>query len=175
VTDDVFPDRNMDHLDKLAWVIEDQGWVAVPVDAQEDPPARAGYTYTIGFSTAFGRPEVVIFGLRAVAARGLLGMIADQHAGGVELPVDAVFVGLLENDLPCALLPIDLSEHGHLFPDGAALLGGVPPFTESSGPGWSALQFVWPDRNGRLPWDPGYDERLRLAQPVIGTTAGGAR
>ncbi len=37
MTDDVFPDRNMDHLDKLAWVIEDQGWVAVPVDAQEDP------------------------------------------------------------------------------------------------------------------------------------------
>ncbi|UDY37847.1 DUF4262 domain-containing protein [Dermatobacter hominis] len=163
MTDDVFPDRNMDHLDKLSWVIEDQGWVAVPVDAQEGPPPRAGYTYTIGFTTTFGRPEVAIFGLRAVAARGLLGLIADQHAGGVELPVDAVFIGLLENDLPCALLPVDLAEHGELFPDATALL-------DRTGESWEVLQFVWPDRNGRFPWDEGYDERLRVAQPIVGAT-----
>jgi hypothetical protein len=164
VTDDVFPDRNMDHLDKLSWVIEDQGWVAVPVDAREGPPPRGAYAYTIGFTTTFGRPEVAIFGLQAVAARGLLGMIADQHAGGVELPVGAVFVGLLENDLPCALLPIDLDEHGDLFPDAAALLG-------RTGEPWELLQFVWPDRNGRLPWDAEYDQRLRVAQPIVGSTA----
>ena len=163
MTDVVFPDRNMDHLDKLSWVIEDQGWVAVPVDAQEGPPPRAGYTYSVGFTTTFGRPEVAIFGLQAVAARGLLGMIADQHAGGVELPVDAVFVGLLENDLPCALLPVDLGEHGDLFPDAAALL-------DRAGEPWEVLQFVWPDRNGRFPWDEGYDQRLRVAQPVVGST-----
>lgn len=161
--DDVFPDRNMDHLDKLAWVIEDQGWVAVPVEAQEGPPPRAGYTYTVGFTTTFGRPEVAIFGLRAVAARGLLGLIADQYEGGVDLPVDAVFLGLLENDLPCALLPIDVDEHGDLFPDAAALLGGAAA-------GWQVLQFVWPDRNGRFPWDQDYDQRLRVAQPVVGRT-----
>ena len=67
MTDDVFPDRNMEHLDKLAWVIEDQGWVADPVEADAGPPPRPGYTYTIGFETAFDRPEVVIFGLQAVA------------------------------------------------------------------------------------------------------------
>lgn len=168
MTDDVFPDRDMDHLDKLAWVIEDQGWVADPVDPVEGPPARAGYTYTIGFETAFGQPEVVIFGLQAVAARGLLGMVADQHGGGVQLPVDATFVGLLEGDLPCALLPVDLAEHAELFADAVA-------FHARSGlvPGaWRMLQFVWPDRSGLLPWDAGYDERLRVAQPVIGTTGG---
>ena len=47
MTDDVFPDRNMEHLDKLAWVIEDQGWVADPVDPVEGPPPQAGYTYSI--------------------------------------------------------------------------------------------------------------------------------
>ena len=49
MSDDVFPDRNMEHLDKLAWVIEDQGWVADPVDPVEGPPPQAGYTYSIGF------------------------------------------------------------------------------------------------------------------------------
>jgi len=168
---DVFPDRNMDHLDKLAWVIEDQGWVAVPVEAVEPGGGvspRPSYTYTIGFESAFGQPEVVIFGLQAVAARGLLGMLADQHGGGVQLPVDAVFVGLLESDLPCALLPIDLDVHEGLFGDATAL-------DRRSGTGvrgFRMLQFVWPDRRGRLPWDADYEERLRTAQPVIGSSGG---
>lgn len=163
MSDDVFPDRNMEHLDKLAWVIEDQGWVADPVEPVVGPPARAGYTYSIGFETAFGQPEVVIFGLRAVAARGLLEMIADQHNGGVQIPVDTVFVGLLESDLPCALLSVDIAEHIEKFPDAAAYHAD-----HGVGPGaWRMLQFVWPDRSGLLPWNPGYDERLRLAQPIL--------
>jgi hypothetical protein len=158
--DDVFPDRDMDHADKIAWIIEEQGWAAEPVRAVEGPEPRPPYTYTIGFETHFGQPEVVVFGLGGAAARGLLGMIADQHGGGVQLPVGGVFVGLLESDLPCALLTIDTDAHAALFPDNVAFHGGT---------GFRMLQFVWPDRAGRLPWDEGYDERLRLAQPVIGT------
>lgn len=171
MTEDVFPDRNMDHLDKLAWVIEDQGWVAVPVEpveATDGAPPRAAYTYTIGFESTFDRPEVVIFGLQAVAARGLLSMIADQHSGGIELPVDGVFVGLLESDLPCALLTVDLDVHRDLFPDAVALSAR----TGSDPAALRMLQFVWPDRRGFLPWNPDYEERLRTAQPVIAGTGG---
>lgn len=160
MTDDVFGDRNMEHRDKLAWIVGEHGWAAEPVAPVEGPDSRPGYTYTIGFETTFGEPEVVIFGLQAVAARGLLGMIADQHRGGVALPVGAVFVGLLESDLPSALLAVDLDDHRELFP-GATSFHGERALR--------MLQFVWPDRSGRLPWDAGYDERLRLAQPVIGT------
>jgi hypothetical protein len=158
--DDVFPDRDMDHRDKIAWIVEENGWAAEPVAPVEGPDPRPGYTYTIGFESHFGRPEVAIFGLQGVAARGLLGMIADQHGGGVELPVGGVFIGLLEGDLPCALLTVDVARYGALFPDAASFHGDD---------GFRMLQFVWPDRSGRLPWDDGYDERLRLAQPVIGT------
>lgn len=160
MSDDVFPDRDMDHRDKIAWIVEEQGWAAEPVRPVEGPEPRPGYTYTIGFETHFAQPEVVVFGLGGAAARGLLGMVADQHGGGVELPVGGVFVGLLENDLPCALLTVDTAAHAGLFPDAVAFHGGT---------GFRVLQFVWPDRGGRLPWDEGYDERLRLAQPVIGT------
>ncbi len=158
MTDDVFPDRDMDHADKIDWLLEEHGWVAEPVAPVEGPEPRPGYTYTVGFASHFGRPEVVIFGLTPVAARGLLGMVADQHAGGVELPV-GTFVGLLENDLPCALLPVALEEWAGLFPDDERVHGTGA---------YEMLQFVWPDRGGRLPWDEGYEERLRLAQPVIG-------
>lgn len=157
MSDDVFPDRDMDHLDKIAWVVETNGWCAEPVAPVDDPPTP-GYTYTIGFETTFRHPELVIFGLQPVAARGLIEMVAMHIDAGGVIP-DGTFVGLLDNDLPAALLPVDVGEHGDLFAGAAAYFGDRD---------YRVSQFVWPDRNGRLPWDEGYDNRLRLAQPVIG-------
>ena len=159
MTDDVFPDRDLEKIDKIAWVVETQGWCAEPVPAIEDPP-RPGYTYTIGFEITYGVPEVVIFGLAPVAARGLLGLLADHLENGGELPA-GIFVGLLDNDLRSALLPIEMPDHVDLFPDAEEYLARED---------FRIRQFVWPDRAGLLPWDEGYDDRLRLAQPVIGAT-----
>ena len=30
------------------------------------------------------------------------------------------------------------------------------------------VQLLWPDRNGFLPYEIGFDQRMRFAQPVIG-------
>jgi len=155
---DVFPDRGMAHDDKIAEVVELNGWCAVPVAPSEDPPTP-GYTYTVGFETTYGHPEVVIFGLQPVAARGLMEMMVEYLAGGGHLP-EGVFVGLLDNDLPSALLPIDPEEIDGLVDSATAF---------HRGPDFRTVQFVWPDRNGLLPWNEGYDERLRLAQPVVGS------
>lgn len=70
-----------------------------------------------------------------------------------------VFVGFLDNELPSALLRVDLTEHIDLFADAAEYHQGD----------FRMCQFLWPDRGGRLPWEPGYDERLLLAQPVLGS------
>ena len=156
--DDVFPDRDMEFDDKIAWVVETQGWCAVPVAAVEDPP-QPGYTYSIGFERSFAHAEVVIFGLPPVAARGLLEMLAIHLEAGGVLP-DGMFVGLLDNDLPAALLPIDTEEYGSLFPGATAFYGGSD---------YRAAQFVWPDKGGKMPWDEDYNHQLRVAQPVIGT------
>jgi hypothetical protein len=154
---DVFPDRDMDHDDKIAWVVETNGWCAEPVAAMENPPTP-GYTYTIGFETSYDHPEVVIFGLQPVMARGLIEMLAVHIDAGGVIP-DGMFVGLLDNDLPAAMLPVDMEEHAALFA-GATRFHGRDDYR--------VCQFVWPDRNGKMPWDEGYDNRLRLAQPVIG-------
>ncbi len=156
---DVFPDRNMAHIDKIRWVVETNGWCAEPVLGSEDPP-RPPYTFTCGFEDSWGHPEVVIFGLQPVAARGLLEMMAEYLDAGGELPVGE-FKGLLDNDLRSALLPIPLDDHLDLFEDLTAYHEGT---------NYRVRQFVWPDRAGMLPWDDGYDERLRLAQPIIGAT-----
>ena len=39
------------------------------------------------------------------------------------------------------------------------------------GASFDVVQLLWPDRNGFLPSEPGFDRRLLLAQPVIGMLA----
>ena len=163
-TGDPFPDRGMEHRDKVAWMVEQHGWAFEPVPAHPelDPPIP-GYGYTIGLSAAFAFPEIVVFGLTPVAARGLLGLVVDLLRGGTEIPVGAVFTGLLDNGLRSALLPVDAEEGAGLFPGAEDWYGGEP---------YEVVQLAWPDRQGWLPWEAGFDHRLLLAQPVVGSLDG---
>jgi hypothetical protein len=154
---DVFPDRAMEHRDKIAWMIETQGWALEPVPAQ---PPRPGYAYTIGLITTFNFPELVIFGLRPVNAKGLAELVVEFLADGVALPVGPLFTGLLDNGLRSALLPLDVEEHLDLF-EGAVSWYGSSDFP--------MVQLAWPDRNGWMPWESGFDHRLLLAQPMVGS------
>jgi hypothetical protein len=155
---DVFPDRSMDHAEKLAWMIETNGWAmeAVPLD-----PPRPAYAYTVGLEATYGFPEVVVFGLKPVHSRGLIGLLTEFLADGVDIPVGAVFQGLLDNGLRAALLPVDVAEHLDLF---ASLVAW------HHGSDFHVVQLAWPDRSGWLPWETGFERRLLFAQPVVGAT-----
>jgi hypothetical protein len=156
-----FGDFSMEHRDKIAWMIETNGWAIEPVlpDPSTTPPT-AGYAYTIGLATTFGFADVVVFGLTPVASRGLLGEVVGLLRGGVVPPVGALFVGLLDNDLRSALLPVPPENWGQLFGTAHNWYG-----TDEL----EIVQLVWPDRNGWLPWESGFDHKLVYAQPVIGT------
>jgi hypothetical protein len=161
---DAFPDRSMELREKIAWMVESNGWALVPVPARTDlDPPIPGYAYTVGFESSYSFPEVVVFGLTPPAARGLLGLVVEFLEQGSELPVNALFVGLLDNGLRSAFLPVDLDEFGDLFADATEWHRGA---------GYRMVQLAWPDRNGWMPWEHGFDHRLLLAQPVIGTLEG---
>ena len=112
-TGDVFPDRGMEHREKIAWMVEQHGWAFEPVPAHPelDPPIP-GYGYSVGFEAAFAFPEIVVFGLTPVATRGLLGLVVDLLRGGTEIPIGALFTGLFDNELRAALLAVDREECG---------------------------------------------------------------
>ncbi|HEX9258163.1 MAG TPA: DUF4262 domain-containing protein [Acidimicrobiales bacterium] len=160
---DVFPDRSMEHRDKVAWMIETNGWhlEAVPARPDLDPPIP-GYAYTVGLEDAFAFPEVVVFGLTPAASRGLVGLVVELLQAGAEIPVGELFRGLLDNDLRSALLPVDVEEYEDLFGAATAWYGSSD---------YRVAQLAWPDRNGWMPWEAGFDHRLLLAQPVVGTVA----
>ena len=48
VSDDPMPDRSMEHLDKLLWMIETNGWALEPVAARPDldPPRRGVHVHS---------------------------------------------------------------------------------------------------------------------------------
>jgi hypothetical protein len=161
VSDDPMPDRSMEHLDKLLWMIETNGWALEPVAARPDmDPPRAGYAYTVGLEATYGFPEVAIFGQTPVHARGLVGLVVDLLASGVQPPVGPMFLGLFDGEQRAALLPIDLEVHGDLFASAEAFYGAVP---------FRVVQLAWPDRSGWMPWESGFEQRLVLAEPVIGS------
>jgi hypothetical protein len=150
----------IDHREKIAWMIETEGWAIEPVAARADvAPPRAAYAYTIGLADTFGFADVVVYGLTPVASRGLLGEVVGLLRDGVSPPVGPLFTGLLDNDLRCALLPVDTAEHLDEFSSATNWYGHDE---------FSIVQLVWPDRSGWMPWESGYDVKLRYAQPLMG-------
>lgn len=168
--EDVFPDRDMSHREKVEFMLEREGWAldAVPPQAGLDPPIPR-YAYTIGFEDRFAFPEVCLFGLSPVACRGLFGLVADALAGGAELPVGPPFIGLLDGAQPCALLPVDAPSAVGMFPALAEhhRLAGRPPDA------FRMVQLAWPDRDGVLPWEPAFDHELAPVQLLLGEPPAG--
>jgi hypothetical protein len=155
------PDFHIPHQEKIEWMIDTNGWALEPVAPRSDtdPPSPA-YAYSIGIPALVGFPEIAVFGLTPVASNGLIAMVVDALRGGTEIPLSAELIGLLDNDLRCMFAPIDTDEAGAAFATLDAWYRGGP---------YEVVQLLYPDRNGFMPYELGFDQRLRFAQPVIGT------
>lgn len=160
--DDHLADRfgDMSALDKVDWMIDAHGWalevVAPDLDSITPTP---GYAYSIGLPAAVEFPEVVVFGLSPVAANGLVSLVVDARRGGTEIPVGVELVGLLDNELRCLFAPVDLDRWGGYFATADAWYRDAP---------FDLVQLVYPDPNGFLPHEAGFDQRMSFAQPLIG-------
>jgi len=154
------PDFHISLDEKIGWMVETKGYAVEPVGARLDTdPPLAGYVYTIGFPEAFGFPDVVVFGLAPAAASGLFDLVASMLRGGTEIPIGVELTGLFDNDLRCVFAEVDLAEFAELFATGIAYRRGATT---------PMVQLLWPDRNGFLPTEVGFDRTKVLAQPVIG-------
>ena len=154
---------SMSEIEKIEWMIETHGWALEPIaaDPATEPPTPA-CAYSIGFRASVDFPDVAVFGLSPVAANGLVTLVADARRGGTEIPIGVEVVGLLDNDLRCRFAPIDPDEAAARFATAAAWFRGAP---------LDMVQLMYPDRNGFLPYESGFDHRLRFAQPVVGHLA----
>jgi hypothetical protein len=159
------PDFHIPHAEKIEWMIETNGWALEPVTPRADtePPTPA-YAYTVGVPALVGFPEIAVFGLTPVASNGLITLVIDALRGGTEIPLAVELVGLLDNELRCMFAAVDTDQAAGTFTTLDAWYRGQP---------YDVVQLLYPDRNGFMPYEIGYDQRLRYAQPVIGNVEAG--
>jgi hypothetical protein len=153
----------MSPLDKVEWMVEHRGWAVEAVAPQVDTdPQVPGYTYSIGLPAAVGFPEVIVFGLTPSDASNLIELVVDLRRDGTEIPIGVEVTGLYDSGLRAAFAPVDVAEWIALFPMAAAWYQDAA---------FEVVQLLWPDRNGFMPYEPGFAARVRPAQPVIGRFA----
>lgn len=156
------PNFHIPHSEKIEWMIETKGYAIEPVAARGDAePPVPGYSYTIGLPEFVGFPDIVVFGLTPVAATGLIGMVVDLLAGGTEIPIGVEITGLYDGELRAVFATVDVEQWREMFVTGVAWHHGDE---------FDLVQLIWPDRNGFLPYEAGFDQRMIHAQPIIGGT-----
>ena len=138
--------------------IEANGWHVVLVPRHEGRPA---YGFTLGLTERHDHPELCVVGLDEGENGGLmhdlLDSAAEHVAGGGRYAAGQRDTGLLVGHT-LAIRTIDSERRCDWLALAAAHLGRTD---------FEALQFVWPDRRGRLPTDPSCDHQVVKSQPLL--------
>ncbi|MFB9262131.1 DUF4262 domain-containing protein [Bradyrhizobium erythrophlei] len=117
------------------------------------------YAFSVGLYLNYGQAEVAIFGLdRRDAANVINDVCARAAAGRIYVAGDVCDDLLADRRLCFADVPD--SAYPPYF--GTALW-----FYGTTRRPFPVLQMVWPDLDGRFPWESGYDARLKKHQPVL--------
>ena len=146
----------MDAKDKdIADRVAAHGWTAVGVD-DHDPP----FVYTVGLMYSARHPELIIVGLADQGYPLLMALISLIGAGQ-----SFATPGKLEDALdgvPLAVRAVHPTQH-------EKYLGHAMAHCRHQGDigKLSAVQILWPDDNGKFPFDPECDPAAVEAQPLL--------
>lgn len=138
-------------LADLLGLIEEHGWAVRNVMAGPDEGDDVEFSYTIGL-TALGHPEAIILGMPSDHASTFLNMIGDEVWRGGRFDHGTVTGEFTSDDAPVVFLRAEDTERLTAV---AEVYGRI-----------DALQMVWPDSTGRLPWQNGYRNPPE-AQPLL--------
>jgi hypothetical protein len=160
---------NDELLFRIHGAIERCGFFVMSVGSTPTVPSWA---YTIGLLER-GHPELITVGLSAESAHGFLSRAHEDAVKGVPLEVGRAkrrtwdFTSGVDLDVAFVDVP-DLQWHppSTLLNCLLAYYGGRGGFPCEP----RVCQLVWPDMRGRLPFDAGFDDRLRIYQPLLDET-----
>jgi len=138
-------------LEDLLRLIDQFGWAVRNVGAGA-AKSEAAFSYTVGL-TAMGHPETVVTGLPFTVAQTFLNNIGQEVRDGRAFPAGLVTDGLTSPGAPVVFIRVDDDR-------GLTAVGQVYGRVQ-------AVQMVWPDSTGRLPWVVGY-RNPPDAQPLLG-------
>lgn len=151
------PSPDSEYDQKLLSDVSSIGWHHVHVQAERGTP---GFAFSLGFYANYNHPEIIVFGLPPQIAQQLLNIAAVAVAGAkIRYATYKPYDDLAEG-MKVAFVPVARQHY-------PTYLGYAGWFYESTGPGFPVLQMVWPDKQGRLPWESGYDISYAKFQPML--------
>jgi hypothetical protein len=141
--------------DNTTELVTRYGWSVTAVQSGDGVPPWA---YTIGLWHTLGSAEVAMFGLRQPDMHKWINLIGEQIRDGSSLSVDRQVDGILPGGFPLLIKPVNRGWYRYYF--GTALrFYRRPPLP--------IVQAVWPDRDGRFPWDEDAGANCRANQPQL--------
>jgi hypothetical protein len=134
-------------------------------------PMVPSWAYTIGLLER-GHPELVTVGLSSTSAHRFLSRAYDDLTAGVPLDIGRAHRRMWEADgIALAVSFVNVPDLQWHRP--STLLNCLLAYYDGRG-GFPCeprvCQLVWPDMEGRLPWDAGFDESMRIYQPLLDET-----
>jgi hypothetical protein len=146
----------MDEREKK--VLEDVarfGWHVIIVPASNAGPA---FAYTIGLFKSYGHPEIIIFGLSNDQMHALLNLVGQEVKVDRKYSANEFSPDFIE-EYNCAFLDFPKESYNDF-------LGYALWFYK--GNEFPVLQFVWPDKNGKFPWNEDVEPEIKELQPILG-------
>ncbi|MEM1197161.1 MAG: DUF4262 domain-containing protein [Pseudomonadota bacterium] len=121
------------------------------------------FSYSIGFESTLAQPEMLISGLPPETAKNFINDTLALCRDEGFLLADFARTDRLIKGLDCVFRSV---RSDCLVPD---YFGSAIWFAETqlNQPFSRAVQLVWPDRAGLLPWDQGFDEGFRGEQDQL--------
>ena len=139
---------------KILAEIEETG---ISVVHMAEDAAGPCYSHSVGMWHSFEQPEVLLIGLEPKMAQALIDLVADEAAEGREFAAGTQCDDLLQGyparicAVPRQCLPRYFERAMWAYQDGD----------------FPAVQLVYPDKQGRWPWDPNVRDGFRDNQPVL--------
>jgi hypothetical protein len=152
------PEPDGEYDEQLMANIAAHGWHFVHVAAEENSPP---FVFTIGLFEKRNHPEIILMGLPPQAAHGILNVLMVKIFGGGERMEPFARHDDVTETFPITFVPVAFEHYEEYLGYANWYYGSLP------GP-YPALQLVWPDKSGKFPWEPGYEEAFHALQPILG-------
>jgi hypothetical protein len=135
-------------------IIERHGWAVLQVESPDE--TRPNWAYSIGLMKSFGHPEVIAFGLPSHVLEGVINGIGEAVRVGKRF-TDGSMSGDVIEGYSCAFREAATAAVQHYMGAAVRYYGRVMP----------ALHCIWPDKQGRFPWQTGTSPEYRRLQPML--------
>jgi hypothetical protein len=120
------------------------------------------FSYSIGLYESYQHPEIICFGLPTDLAHTTINDVANLIKDGETIVLNQEYGDQIFKESRAQFLQVDAKNIEDYF--GAAL-------NYYQHENFSALQLVWADRNNKLPWEDGFEERFIYDQPLLDRNA----